>query len=511
MTMIVQGLLIKGGRATRPGGFTLIELLVVILIILMVSAVTLPSVISAFNHRQVSEAARILQGGLVGARDTAINTNAPAGIRLLPDPVFNGQSLNAPGVTAGVTALDPRVALASNRFVPIQLAPDYSEGFVRVDLGPPTYTLPPSATANTYFNYPASKSPSGVPTYYLAGSFGMLYLEQEVFDRKNSTPTLDLLNPPTSWYWNIRIGDKVRINGSGIYYTVVGPMQIANPELFVNVGDPGVNPPLLQTSPTKLLSYPAEFLFLVNGLDDNNDGFADNGWDGIDNDGDGIVDQITNNNANPLTEWVEVEQWQGSLTAYMLPGATHIPNLPYTISRRPVVSPGARETALPGDTVIDLTSWNANLPERSRLPVDPSSGSVDILLNTDGSVLPTTVYSSPTSFGISSAFYHFWVAERGDVYSLPLDNNGNPVPLVPTYSFYLPMPLGSNLLPNANAYDQLVASNPNVPALKGEIRLLSLFSRTGQILVSDSPVFNIGTGGVNQPYILPQQGARGGP
>ena len=97
------------------------------------------------------------------------------------------------------------------------------------------------------------------------------------------------------------------------------------------------------------------------------------------------------------------------------------------------------------------------------------------------------------------------------MYSIPTDVNGKPVPLVNGYTFYLPMPLGSNILPDANAYDQLVASNPSVPALKGEIRLLSLFSRTGQILVSDSPVFNIGPGGVNQPYILPQQGARGGP
>ena len=411
--MIVQGLLIKGGRATRPGGFTLIELLVVILIILMVSAVTLPSVISAFNHRQVGEAARILQGGLVGARDTAINTNAPAGIRLLPDPVFNGQSLNAPGVTMGVTALDPRVALASNRFVPIQLAPDYSEGLVRVNAGgPPTpfYTITSPATANTYFIYPAAKSPRGVTTYYPAGTAAMLYLEQEVFDQ--TVTASDVWNPPTSWYWNIRIGDKVRINGSGIYYTVVGPMQIPNPELFVNVGDPGVTPPLQRQS-AHMTNYNPEFLFLVNGLDDNNDGYVDNGWDGIDNDGDGIIDQVVPTGGNPFGEWVETENWQGSLTAAMAPGATNNRNLPYTISRRPVVSPGARETALPGDTVIDLTSWNLNLPERSRLPVDPSSGSVDILLNTDGSVLPTTVYSSPTSFGMSSAFYHFWVAEPG--------------------------------------------------------------------------------------------------
>ena len=79
-------------RQAGRRGFTLIELLVVMLIILLVSAVVLPTVLPALSHRQVSEAARILQGALVGARDTAINNNAPAGIRLLPDPVLNGQS-----------------------------------------------------------------------------------------------------------------------------------------------------------------------------------------------------------------------------------------------------------------------------------------------------------------------------------------------------------------------------------------------------------------------------------
>ncbi len=80
----------RQARFTDRQGFTLIELLVVITLILLVSAVTLPTVISAYTHRQVCEAARILQAGLVGARDIAINNNAPAGIRLLPDPVFNG-------------------------------------------------------------------------------------------------------------------------------------------------------------------------------------------------------------------------------------------------------------------------------------------------------------------------------------------------------------------------------------------------------------------------------------
>ena len=54
-----------------------------------------------------------------------------------------------------------------------------------------------------------------------------------------------------------------------------------------------------------------EFLFLVNGVDDNKDGYVDNGWDGVDNDGDGIVDQVIPG-VNPFGEWVEIETWQGA-------------------------------------------------------------------------------------------------------------------------------------------------------------------------------------------------------
>src|SRR5271157_6564850 len=109
-------------RQAGRRGFTLIELLVVILIILLVSAVVLPSVIPAISHRQVSEAARILQGALVGARDTAINNNAPAGIRLLPDPTINGINTNNSSTLYGM--LDPSLPLAMSRMIPLESAPD---------------------------------------------------------------------------------------------------------------------------------------------------------------------------------------------------------------------------------------------------------------------------------------------------------------------------------------------------------------------------------------------------
>src|SRR5271157_5912976 len=273
-------------RQAGRRGFTLIELLVVMLIILLVSAVVLPTVLPAISHRQVSEAARILQGALAGARDTAINNNAPAGIRLLPDPVLNGQSLNAPGGTVGVSTLDPTKILASNRYVPIQLAPDYSEGYVL----PQNFgTLPQfSAPFPYYFGNVAGNYPSTTNQ--------MLYLVQAYTNGGNPP----MLNPPTSWYWNIRIGDKIQINTSCISYTIVGPMTVLNPELFVNVGNPGTTPPLPDAN-----GNPVEFLFLTNGIDDNKDGYVDNGWDGVDNDGINGVDD--------LNEWVEIETWQGSL------------------------------------------------------------------------------------------------------------------------------------------------------------------------------------------------------
>ncbi len=110
--------------------FTLVEILIVILIVGIIAVAVLPPVTSAIRHRQVSEAARLLQGGLVGARDRAIQTGRPAGIRFLPDPACmvrtpNG-GLDFHRLPNG--QIDPAYPLYYNRWIPIEEAPPYREG-----------------------------------------------------------------------------------------------------------------------------------------------------------------------------------------------------------------------------------------------------------------------------------------------------------------------------------------------------------------------------------------------
>ncbi len=261
-------------------GFTLIELLVVIVIIVIVSVIALPVVLPALQHRQVSEAARLLQGSLVGARDAALQSNSPSGIRLLPDPAF-------PLVYLPNGQLDPSQPLVSNRIIPIAAAPDYSEGSLAQWNGP----LPASVAALPYAGPGTPANPN--PTWGQASPL-MVY---EAIIGSNGT-----LQSPTSWFWNIRIGDRLQIGKAGKWYTVVGPMvvtpQQGNSELFVNVGPAGTKSPL--ADPGGSAGFP-EFLLLVNGRDDNGNGWIDEGWDGIDNDG--------INGADDIGEWVEREVW----------------------------------------------------------------------------------------------------------------------------------------------------------------------------------------------------------
>ncbi|MBX6314186.1 MAG: hypothetical protein IRY99_14910, partial [Isosphaeraceae bacterium] len=173
-----------------------------------------------------------------------------------------------------------------------------------------------------------------------------------------------------------------------------------------------------------------------------------------------------------------------------------IPN--YVITRRPVPSQGAREIALPTNVVIDLTTWNAPMavtssgapapsqPERSRLPVDPFTKYVDVMIAPNGQVLQMAANGNLAP-PVNMPFYHFWLTEREDVYNplwgdrplspqtpsilVPVANSSYPTP-----QYLLPMPRGAANPPSGN---------PTV--LKAERRLVSLNTKTGQITTNDLP------------------------
>ena len=51
----------------------------------------------------------------------------------------------------------------------------------------------------------------------------------------------------------------------------------------------------------------------------------------------------------------------------------------------------------------------------SRLPVNPWTGSVDLLVNPDGTAAVDLPWGVPSSLGLSAAFYHFWLIGRDQV------------------------------------------------------------------------------------------------
>ena len=506
-------------RPTRPRGFTLVELLVVIAIIGLISAAALPVVLPALNERRVSEAARILQAVLAGTRDAAIRANAPRGIRLLPDPIFN---------YAGSISGGP---LAANRFVPIEPAPDYTEGIVQT-----TQSTLPGGGAN----------PTNDSTGY------HLRISEEPY-------TSGALNSPTGWKFNIRQGDKIRFNDSGAYYTVAGPINglpttagstdaiatMANPERFISYIP-------AQTSPVPNATLPGwipEFLDLTNGIDDDGDGWIDESCDGIDNDGDGVIDPgyngIDDNLDGQIDETAELfySKIAGSnefeLEVFIgVQSSTNVIDANYTILRRPVVSPGAAETALPAGAVIDLTTWNAAvatpvsssitlLPERSRLPVDPFSGYVDIMIDQSGRVVPPGAGSGGGGYYARSPvasipFYHFWITDRADVHAPLWDPTAVTLPYVPTLnpnytstanpqSYLLPMPKDAFTppppLPPIQMPDGTQQKYSVTPVyLTHERRLVTLFTKSGQIVANSIESFNVHD--TSAPYYDAQSGIK---
>ncbi len=478
-------------------GFTLIELLVVITIIVLVSAVALPVVLPALAHREVSEAARIVQASLAGARDSALHASAPSGIRLLPDPAF-------PLVYLANGQIDPTQPLAANRIIPIESAPEYTEGQVSVVM--PNALDPTTNAYSLSIPYPQSNGGGYYPSGAYSGPAGSSATAGNVLMIKEVVATNNALNAPTSWFWNIRLGDKLQLNGSGIWYTVVGPMvvtpQQGNSELFVNVGPAGSQSPLSDTQAGTIV-FP-EFLFVVNGLDDNQNGWIDEGFDGVDNNLNLELAAGATQLVDELAEW-EVEAWPA---AYLTNPPT---NVSYTIARRPAPAPNSREVSLPTNVVIDMTTWGNAFQERSQLPpgvINPFTGYVDILLYPNGTVVPTTIYSTPSSFGIAGAFFHLWLAERSDVAAIRVDQNGNAIPQVTGQPVFLPV---------GTIKQQLVlpASPYTGQSLKGEYRIVTLFTRTGQITTSDDVAFDNPMNPVNgstynpgYPFLGVEQGGR---
>jgi prepilin-type N-terminal cleavage/methylation domain-containing protein len=479
-------------RAGRHG-FTLIELLVIIVIIVLISAVALPVVLPALSHRQISESARLLQGALAGARDSALHNATPSGVRLLPDPAFpltylaNGQ-------------IDSTQPLAANRIIPIEIAPAYSEGQIAVVF--PGSVTDATNSSSLKIPYPATSGGGYYPfaTYSSSNANALMVKEVVAFVSKGATQ----LNNPTAWYWNIRVGDKLQLNGAGLWYTVVGPMVVTpdqgNSELFVNVGPAGTTSPL-SDSQAGASVFP-EFLFLVNGVDDNKNGWIDEGYDGVNNNLNQEPADKKKQFVDDLAEW-EPEAWPATF-------ATSPPsNVPYSITRRPAPTQNAREISLPTNVVIDMTSWSNTFQERSQFPpgvINLYTGYVDIMLYPNGTVVPTTLYSTPSSFGMSGAFFHFWLAERSDVVAMQLDNTGNPIQLVSGQPIFLPPgTINQQLVQPANAYTG--------PFLNGEYCIVTLSTRTGRITTTTGPSFdnplnpaNGSTYNPNYPFLPIKQG-----
>ena len=139
------------------------------------------------------------------------------------------------------------------------------------------------------------------------------------------------------------------------------------------------------------------------------------------------------------------------------------------------------------------------------------------MLTPSGQVQPTRTFSSPAAFGLGASFYHFWIAERDDLHA-PQAQAG--------VAYTLPMMAGVSAAANPTVGNGFPASGDaiwgNTP-LRGENRLLTLYTRTGNIVVNQvvpsefipaTPTHAaywtagfLGTS-VDQPYINAELGTR---
>jgi hypothetical protein len=322
----------------------------------------------------------------------------------------------------------------------------------------------------------------------------------------------------------VRKGDKIRIGNNGRELTIVGPDVIginpntvnfggaSNPEQFVNWG-----PSSSVSTPTAILppgavSVTREFLIVLDGLDNDNDGYVDEAYDGIDNDNDGIIDPMFNGFDDPSLatgatngliddpaefrpgEWEPDPptplQAELNFTPANLKEAldNHALGSPYTILRQPVPSRGAREITMSSGVVIDMTTNLTGFPElseRSRLPARPT-GTVDVMIAPSGQVvqpLAGQIVGIPSTY----PFYHFWITDADDVVE--------PITLAAATTAgvtRLPLPLG---VPG------YTPTNPEL-VLKGNRRLVTINTRSGQVTTSSLDTFDITGIGANRALVL---------
>ena len=175
-------------------------------------------------------------------------------------------------------------------------------------------------------------------------------------------------------------------------------------------------------------------------------------------------------------------------------GPLPVPTIAYSIARRPVPTQGGAEVTLPGGVVVDMTGLDPSAPynsERSRLPLDPFTGYVEIMVAPNGQVISSSAASNSAA-PASLPFFHFWLTDRGDVQKVrSVDFAANNHPFLP-----IPRDVGG--------------AGPNKAFLKGERRLVTLFTRSGAIVSNNIETFSDGTNtyGFEIPYQNAQNGVK---
>lgn len=478
-------------KPRRRSGFTLMELMVVVAIVVIVSVAALPVVRPALSQRKVSSAALLVQSELARCRDAAIRANAPRGIRLMPSLDDRFKFVPYP---AGASPTTEQIKAYRNstpaytRMLSIEPSPDYSEGVVCAK----PVGFSDGATEVDSFGT-------------LKGAY--LRVQECVFYYVPGVLT-PLPNSRTNWYWNVRVGDKFRFHDSGNTYTIVGPLglsdPVSNPERYVNN----------DTSTPGDYGMGIQFLYLVNGVDDDvpPNGYVDDSFDNVNNNYplDSAIDpaaglSVWANLAAKITQESELEQFQGMTVTYPQPSPliptlngvdedgdggdnlsepdAKFSQLAYTIQRRPIPSPGSRILELPTDTAIDMTGWTiygAEGNERSRLPIDPRTGFIDILIAPNGQVLKADYNTTQPGAPLNFPYFHFWITDAEDIVE-PL-STGPP---------YLPIP---------------DVADTQGRKLKGERRVVSINTRTGQIVTGSVENFN--TSNINTPFFNVEHGIR---